>query len=55
MLKSKQRQMNGKRNIANGSCTKEDNSEEYDKFYVMYRRLYTSLKNDFANLTDIKI
>mgnify|MGYP004628896463 CR=1 FL=1 len=32
------------------SLSKEDNPEEYDKFYALYRKLYFSLKNDFREL-----
>lgn len=35
------------------SPLKENNPEEYDKFYAIYKKLYTSLKNDFKNLTQI--
>lgn len=35
------------------SPLKEDNPEEYDKFYAIYKKLYTSLKNDFCDLSDI--
>ena len=32
------------------SLLKGNNSEDYDKFYVLYRKLYFSLKNDFREL-----
>lgn len=32
---------------------KDDNFEEYDKFYRVYKKLYSSLKTDFKNLSQI--
>ena len=32
---------------------KDDNFEEYDKFYTVYKKLYSSLKTDFKDLSQI--